>query len=309
MTSGSETLLPNIDAGAFQKPLIELAETIAQKVHREGPRLIRAPEFVSLDMFVLIRQAMHTCNLLFYTNADERREKDCYWTPAYTFVTAPLVRSIIDCLYNITFILEDPKTNGPAFRKSGFKKELADLNEDLLRYGGQANWDPYIKQQQERLDRSIRSCGLTLAEVSEQQPWKTMGKYLAEKGPGGSLSSHQAFLRTFTYGMWREYSAMAHGGFEGLLNSAVFYTRDAQNHDTRAKMDYAYPRLMSLHMSRAAAVLLCIVTEVQAHFRFDGASIGPRIHRIWNVLMPAFEVKELYDERYQKLMEDRGIKP
>lgn len=66
---------------------------------------------------------------------------------------------------------------------------------------------------------------------------------------------------------------------------------------------------MSLHLSRAAAILLCIVTELQAYFRFedDGARIDERICEMWRVLMPAFDVGELYHERYQKLMADTGI--
>jgi hypothetical protein len=301
--------LENIDAGSFQRPLQELAETIAQKVHREAPKILNAPPFVSLDMFVLIRQAIHTCNLLFYVNADERRENDCFWNPAYTFVTAPLVRTMIDVLYNITFILEDPATNGAAFRKSGFRKELSDLNEDQTRYGGQRKWDTYIEHKTKGLDLAIRSSGLNKSDILQQQPWKTLGKYLSEKGTGAALTPHQAFLKTFTYGMWREYSAMSHGGFEGLLDAAAFYTRDAQTPDIKSKMDEAHPKLMSLHLSRAALVLLCIITEVQAYFRFEGANIGPRIHNVWSALMPAFEVKELYDERYAQLMIERGIKP
>ncbi len=119
---------PNIDAGSFQRPLRDLAETLAQKVLREGPALLAAPSFVSLDMFVLIRQAMYTYSFLYYIHADERRENDCYWSPAYTFIAAPLIRSIIDCLYNITFILQNPGVNGPMFRKSGLKKALDDLD-------------------------------------------------------------------------------------------------------------------------------------------------------------------------------------
>jgi hypothetical protein len=101
---------------------------------------------------------------------------------------------------------------------------------------------------------------------------------------------------------------MSHGGFVGLLDAAAFYTRDAQTHDIKSKMDEAHPKLMSLHLSRAALVLLCIITEVQAYFRFEGANIGPRIHNVWSALMPAFEVKELYDERYAQLMIERGIR-
>ena len=269
-----------IDASTFQRPLLELAETVALKVDREGAGLLSAPGYISLDLFVLMRQAAITVNLLFYLNADERREGDPFWTPAYTFVTAPLVRSIIDCLYNITFILQNPRVNGPAFRKSGYKKELSDLNEDEKGYGGQPEWDVHIREKRAGIDLAMRVDGLTMNEVLAQASWKTLGAYLRD-APGGSLTPHQLFLKTFTYGIWRVYSAMVHGGFEGLMDTAVFYTRDKHKPEFKAKLDAGYPFLMSLHMSRAAAVLLCIITEVQAHFNFDGANINQRIHRIW----------------------------
>jgi hypothetical protein len=68
---------------------------------------------------------------------------------------------------------------------------------------------------------------------------------------------------------------------------------------------------VDLHIARAAGVLLCIVTELQGHFRFDdnGARINERIHAVWNALMPVFEIKELYDERYSQLMKDKRIAP
>jgi hypothetical protein len=65
----------NIDASTFQEPLVKLAEVLAQKVKREAPNLLRAPLYISIDLFVLMRQAMYTYNLLFYLNADERRDK------------------------------------------------------------------------------------------------------------------------------------------------------------------------------------------------------------------------------------------
>jgi hypothetical protein len=68
---------------------------------------------------------------------------------------------------------------------------------------------------------------------------------------------------------------------------------------------------LSTHFSQLAGILISVVTELQAYFRFDdaGARINERIHEVWNALLPRFTVKELYDGRYAKLMEDRGIKP
>jgi hypothetical protein len=140
----------HIDAATFQTPLIKLAEVLAQKVKREAPKLLSAPPFVSIDLHVLIRQAMRTYDLLFYLNADERRNTDSHWRNVYTMVTLPLIRNMIDCLYNITFILQNPSRNGAWFRTSGFKKALAAFDEDEYRYGGQPQMGFLDKEESRR---------------------------------------------------------------------------------------------------------------------------------------------------------------
>jgi len=198
MTEIEEDVEYHIDAVSVQKPLGQLAEVLAQKVKREAPKLLSAPAFVAIDLHVLVRQAMHTYDLLFYLNADERRETDCYWRNVYIIVTLPLIRNMIDCYYNITVILQDPSVNGSWFRKSGFKKALAALEEDEQRYRGQAEWDRWIKNNRDGLDFAIRECGLSVPAVSAQAvPWPTLGKYLSDKKPGGTITPHQDFLKTF----------------------------------------------------------------------------------------------------------------
>lgn len=83
----------HIDAATFQKPLVKLAEVLAQKVLREAP----VTGVLRVDLHILVRQSMWTYDLLFYLNADERRETDAYWRNGYTIVTMPLVRNMIDC--------------------------------------------------------------------------------------------------------------------------------------------------------------------------------------------------------------------
>ena len=165
-----------IDATTFQKPLGQIAEVLAQKVKREAPRLLAAPDFVSVDLHVLVRQAMVTYDALFYMNADERRETDCYWRTAYSVVTLPLIRNMIDCLYNITAILQDPGVNGPWFRRSGFQKALTGLQNDETRYGGQPKWDRWIEKTREGFEEQIRVIGMTMPEVlAQKRQWPTMG--------------------------------------------------------------------------------------------------------------------------------------
>jgi len=299
----------NLDASRFQEQLVKLAEVLAQKVKREAPKMLAAPGFVSVDLHVLVRQAMYTYNTLFYLNADVRRETDPHWKTAYSVASLPLIRNMIDCLYNITTILEAPGINGPWFRKSGYRKALAAFDEEEARYGGRREWDEWISKGREGLDFQIRGVNLSMADVLSAPPWPTLGRYISNKGPCGTSTPHQNFLKTFVYGRWREYSAMAHGGFEGLMRAGMFYITDSMPHEDRPKIEDAHLRVLSSNIARAALMLLSIITELQAYFRFDddGARINERIHTMWQELLPVFEVKELYDERYCQLMREKNI--
>jgi hypothetical protein len=302
----SNSHLTDIDASTFQVPLQKLAEVLSQKVKREAAKLLK-PDFVAFDLHVLTRQAQHTYDLLFYLNADETRKTDCNWRPSYSIVALPLIRNMIDCLYNITAILEDPKQNGPWFRKYGYKKLLTGLDEDQKRYGGKPEWDEWIAKGRAKFATDIQLQNLAMTDVLAATDWPTLGQYISRKQKGGTLSPHQEFLKTLVYGPWREYSAMAHGASDGLLRTAIYYVADSLPIEERRDVEDMHPRVLGRHLPLAAAILLCIVTELQAHFHFDGANIDERIHQIWNALMPSFVVKELYTERYEKLMNDKNI--
>lgn len=300
---------PRINAKTFQEPLWKLAETMAQKVKREGAE--RMPGFVCEDIHVMIRQAIATYNLLFYLNADERRKGDCYWNDKYGVVTAPLVRSMIDCLYNITLILEDPAENGAAYRKSGLKKRLLDIEEDQQTYAGKPEWDTYTTQQKNSLEWMIRASGFTESDIRAAKTWESLGKYIL-KGKPEEATAHQRFLKTFTHMQWRQYSALSHASYDGYIGeipAGGYFVLDSLPHDKRSVIEKSYLAFLTRHIGRAAMLLLCISTELQLYFRFAGADINGRIQKMWAALMEVFEAKELYDEHYAALMEAKGIAP
>jgi hypothetical protein len=302
--------LPEIDAGAFQQPLSKLAEVMAQKVKREANAKMSAPPYVCHDLFALTRKAMRTYDLIFYLHADERREGDCYWRKVYSIESYPLIRGMIDVLFNITLILQAPGVNGKRFRLCGFKRALQDLERERKQYGGKPEWDNYIGQMESHLDFEIRRSDMTVSEVrSSKDKWPTLGMYLRPDKTG--LTTHQRFLDRFTYHSWAQYSSFAHGAFEGLLPFGAFYTEDALPHEERPKLDAVFPRIMSMHMGRTATLLLCIATEIQLHFRFadEGARINQRLHEMWGALQAVVEAKELFVEHYEALLRERGINP
>jgi hypothetical protein len=185
---------PHLDGRTFQLQLASLANTLALKVQREGPKILPQPDFVTADIFVLLRQAHHTYDLFFFLNADDRRQKDCDWRPAYHAASLPLIRCMIDGLYNITAILQNPGVKGYQFRESGYKKTLESLDADEQRYGGNPRWDEYIARTRRGLHAMMLRDGLKETEVRAAKTWPALGMYLwVEKN--ASPTPHQQFLK------------------------------------------------------------------------------------------------------------------
>jgi hypothetical protein len=298
----------HIDATKFQNQLGELATTIALKVQREGVPLIGSRIAIE-DIYVLVRQAQRTYDLFFYLNAEEHR-KGPFWHSYYTFAALPIIRSVIDCLYNITAMLDDPRNKPAEFRRSGYRMALEALGEDERKYANNPDprWAEWFKARRDSLELGMRRDGFRLDDVMGQKMWPTLGTYLRPR-KNVPFTSHQLFLKHLTYGYWREYSEYSHGTFQGLMRTAMPYLERDLPIEERPKLEERSLLLIFQHIGRAAAILLCILTELQAHFRFDGARINARLCEVWEVLTSAPEIKDLFDSRYSQLMKDKGISP
>jgi hypothetical protein len=304
------TATEHLDARTFQVQLNELATTIAYTIQREG-RLTLRPPFVVPDLYFILRQAQQTYNLFCYINADDHRKKDPDWRPAYSAVILPLIRTMIDCLYNITAILQNPGVRSYEFRESGYRLTLEALDADERRYGGDPTWDAQIATLREKLALDMRANGFKEEEVRAGKIWKTLSAYLWVK-KNKPLTPHQQILKKLTFGFWQEYSGISHATFQGLLPLGIFLTPKDLPIEDRPMVETATETLVYIHLSRAAAILLCILTEIQAHCHFDSdrtARINQRLHQIWSALLTVKEIKELYDERYSRLMTEKGMNP
>jgi hypothetical protein len=304
-----------VNAKDFQEDLAGLTETIVNQVFTEGVQKGGWSIFVSQDIAVMLKYALSIYRLLLYINADSHRAAP-EWRTDYGATGMVLVRSLIDCLYNVTAILQNPSLVWPVYRKSGFRKVLNDLDELQQRYAGQRKWRSYVAGRRKVVKLQIRQSGFTLSEINAMKKrdlWPTLGVYATQAQKGGTFTDHQQFLQSFTYSDWRQYSALSHGAFEafaGLLGDmpvGSYYAEKLLPHELRPKIEESYDRFLSMHIGRAATVLLCLITELQAYCRFDGHRINERTCEIWAALLPLFETKELYDGRYEKLMADRGI--
>ena len=190
--------LIRIDAETFQHQLLSLSETLALKMDREGVQHLNAPPYVIADLFILLRYAQQAFSFISYMNADERRKGDIYWKEQYSIFGLSAVRTLIDCLYNLTIILEDPTMNGVTFRKSGIKKFVLNLEEEESRYRGRSEWQKHFDMRHELVERVAQETGVEVNAAKTATNWKTLGRYLHDSH--GKDTEFQAFLRKLTLG-------------------------------------------------------------------------------------------------------------
>jgi hypothetical protein len=290
--------LPVIDASKFTKPLVALAETIAYCVDREGP--VKLPHSsIPSDTVAILRQLIHTYKLILFLNADERRDNDADYRYSYSFVILPLVRTMIDGFYNCTAMLDDPR-RARVFRISGFYRIRESLQADEVRYSQDPGWREYLAAQRASYELNMRVQGFTDADLNDKtNEWPLLGKYLGQKPD----TPHKQMLRKLTLGFWKEYSSISHASYDGLVNIFPFIAGDKLGAERRDDITDAAERFISMHMGRTAALLLCLLTEMQRFYKFDGdAEIDKRLAEIWVAMLPVYEVKELYTSRYRSLL-------
>jgi len=303
----------SVDASSFQEPTLSLIESLANKVHREGPKLGLEPAppiYFFADLFVTLRQCREIAMLLCFINADEGQTEGFDRTKGYALQALQLVRALIDRLYNVCSLLEEPTSRAPRFRASGYKKANLALEEDKCRYGHltDTDWPRHLAVQAKLLQASMDRDGINIRSPQCPATWLTLGRYLQS---AEGKSERGKFLNRFIQGFWRDYSGLSHGTFEGLFTWAFFSMPDVLPHDMRPELTDTALRTIAVHLGRAFGVIACLLTEIQAYFHFedDATNIDDRLHRVWNALVVIPEVREMFNARYRDLMEQKGIRP
>lgn len=289
--------------GSFFKTISELARTVKNLVHREGNK--RFPGgFLPADVAVMLNQLRITFDLLIFINCDERRDEDPSYRHGYSFVALPLIRTLIDGFYNITFLLDHP-TETRAFRLSGYKKMLDSLKAEEQLYGKEKGWPEFIAQERDRLRIGYEDDGFGVLDLSEKVRWNTLSIYL-QSDPALD-DEHKKLMRRFSYGPWRQYSEMSHVSFRGVHELFIYLNTDDAPHEQREMILERAEREMTTHLGRAAAILLALLTEIQAAFSFDGHNVNQRLHAAWRGVLQMPEGEEMFNLRYRDLMNVRKI--
>ena len=285
-----------IDASKFPIAINDLVRTMVNKLEREGHTVAGLPDN-GIEICLILRQVAHTYNLIQFINADDTRFENHGYRSAYSFVSLPLVRTMIDGLYNCTAMLNDP-SSARRYKISGFFRMRETLRANEAAYADKPEWVEALKFQRRSYEEGLRLNGISVAELdNKKNKWLLLGDYLQ-----GADTLHKQFLRKLTLGFWREYSSISHASFDGLTSIFAFIMGRDLPVQVHEKLNDATERTLALHVFRAAGLMMCLVTEIQHFCQFEGASIDQRLADTWNSMLEIYEIKELYELRYRSVL-------
>jgi hypothetical protein len=294
--------IPVLDAGTFAEPLADITRIVTNKVEREGSVLFPNCS-VSIDASVILRQLRETYSLICWVNADDIRYGVVGYRTPYSFVILPLVRTMIDGFYNATAMLDDP-TRALKFRISGYYRKREALQADETRYGTDPQWQADFSHRRKTIAEGMRADQITSADLdNKDNRWPLLGEYLRVTRTDPD-TPHKQLLRHLTLGLWKEYSAISHASFDALADLYPFIATDRLPHEMRDQVQTAALRHITMHIGRAGGLLLCLLTELQHFFKFNDFEIDKRLRQVWTAMVPLYEVRELYDFRYNNILRE-----
>jgi hypothetical protein len=294
--------IPVLDAGTFAQPLADVTRIVTNTVEREGS--VGFPNLtVAIDASVILRHLRETYNLICWINADDIRFGVVGYRAPYSFVMLPLVRTMIDGFYNATAMLDDP-SRARKFRISGYYRKREALQADEARYGTDPQWQADFARRRQILADCLRVERITQAELDDKNNrWPLLGEYLRVTSTNPD-TPHKQLLRHLTLGFWKEYSAISHSSFDALADLYPFIATDRLPPEQRDDVPSAALRHITMHIGRAGGLLLCLLTELQHFFRFNDFDIDRRLRQVWTAMIPLYEVRELYDFRYNGILRE-----
>jgi len=218
----------------------------------------------------------------------------------YSASVPPLVRTIVDSVFTIIFLLEDLPGRCAWYYKAGWREAKLELDRLTGEYGHLSEWSAWLSQYSSWVDAGRETFQITADEAaypSTIPPWPNPGK-MPNYGIGrGPLPPTRQFLCYLNDWFYRDLSQQSHLSAHGLMKRGGFLLLpESQGNDTERRL----AKFRSDQAFTTIILLLALTSEIEAGIRFG---LDHRFKYVWGILVGYSEVaKELYERRYSSLL-------
>jgi len=260
---------------------------------------------VTLITLILRQMRFTLLTGLYITSGQEGETSD--WIAEMTLSWPMLNRTLVDLLCNLVFILEEPVSRVPWFKKSGWRDAALNLQQLKDGFGNSIE----LKQGLEDLAKWVSQYAdeLGLSPDERQYPkkqipeWIGIGKMAGYKISSSIRRPPQRDLIHFIHQWYYpQYSWTAHGQWYGFLRNGAFLLRSRLHPEQREQIDNDIPLRTGWEAERAVLFFLAAVTEIDLCFKFG---LAPRLFSLWHRILAlplpsAFEGAMIYEKGYKR---------
>ena len=219
--------------------------------------------------------------------------------PKYPAQAHILVRSLVDTLFNIVALTENPKENARKYEKAGYRHEWEMYEREKKRYDNKPEWNDWFDAKEKYLENGSRLFGLSENEKNNPtkmiKHWPNPSQLLGQSkssNPLISLSPDKQNILTevmeWRYGELSEWSHMGWGG----MAAGVFATMSKSHwHPGKFESDAVYGGML---------FLLMIMSEIESSYHYNEIQ---NLRYVWGLMGGYFEeAKDYYEMRYNNLL-------
>ncbi len=288
-----------IDFSVITRPLDSLLAALENKIEREWPVHLAGIRGAHALFLLTLRTSTATYRSVRYLCADKPPDPDRRLE--YSVSVPPLNRTILDSIFTVVFVLEDPPSRCDWFFAADWRETRIELERHEAEYGHLPEWRECQTKLRAYSDAGIAIAGVSAAQVAQPSSipkWPNPGG-MVKHGASSRLPlpSTRAFLKYLNDWFYADLSQQSHLGGSGLMKRAGGLINDyRKNPDTEANLR----RYKNSQVGQTVSLILVLASEMEAYFNFG---LRERLQYVWGVLTPYVGVaKELYERRYASLL-------
>ncbi len=268
-----------IDFKLVNDPLEEVIREVSSRLEKEGPKL----NYFYFVIKGLLDSAFQTYKAIRKLVVDD---------PKYPAQAHILGRSLIDTLFTVVMLIEDPKVYSRQYEAAGYRAIYEEYDREQARYGHDSEWKQYLDDKQKLLDALATRLNLSQTEkanpIKHLNYWPIPSRMLKSK----SLSSdRQDFLEEVYDWQYRGRSGWSHQGWTGMAISMFADAPEDHWEPGKFESDAVYIGLL---------FLLMILSEIDVVRNYG---YNQKLKYVWTILKMYYEeADDYYKLRYDALL-------
>ena len=278
---------------AFWKKINDLTVALKNLVERNSPdKILNIPGWHPF-LLVATRTSQFIYESISYLSADS--PPDPLRKLEFGICTSPLIRSLVDLLFTIIFIRENPRSRIKWYHQAGWRETKEILETLEGRYGSNQDWKERFINRNAILEELRIAYKVSKKRANRRKTlpkWPIPSRILKEEKLGVRAKRFLEYLNLW----YRELSQDHHMSGGGIIRVYSKFLLTPEDHD-RVKI---LKELKTGNVMLTVTLVLGISTEINDIGNFDRKA---ELAYLWGILIHnRSEAQELYHLRYRSML-------